>query len=221
MRRVALAILVLGLLAAGCDGRGGEETTTTTVPSWALDPGAPADDGPNREARDYSTVIAAETWMGWEWRVTAGGPIDVGYLEAEACVGWASRAPAVECSLPTDGEDWAFSFRPDVPVAPIGGPGGELQADVPRGLVLIVRSPDGAWACSGDYQGGESSPSITVEFPSAQSGPYDIWVAAPSEDTSAGGTLTIVTPAASFPTTTTTAGVTQETPASTFPPTTG
>ena len=220
MKRAALAILVLGVLATGCDGDSGGTTTTATIPAWALDPAAPAGNLAQPEGGAYDVVIEGETWQGRRWQVTAGGPIDVGYLEMEACMGWATRAPVVEYALPTDGEPWRLSFNPYVPVAPIGGPGGELVGDVPQGLVVIVRGPDGAWACSGEYQGYELSPSIAVQFPAARSGIYDVWVAAP-EGASADGDLVILTPQALWPTTTGTTGdETEATPASTFPPTT-
>ena len=220
MKRAALAVLMLGVLAAGCDGDSGGTTTTVTVPAWALDPGAAAGNLAQPEGGGYDVVIDGGTWQGRRWPVTAGGPIDVGYLEGEACVGWTTRAPAVEYVLPTDGEPWRFSFNPYVPVAPIGT-AGDLVGDVPQGLVVIVRGPDGAWACNGDYQGYELSPNIVVELPAAPSGVYNVWVAAP-EGASADGDLVILTPQALWPTTTGTTGdETEATPASTFPPTTG
>lgn len=221
MRRTALAILVLGLLVAGCGGESAGTTTPATVPAWALDPGAPPGNASDPEGWDYDTVIGGGTWMGRRWLLTAGGPIDVGYLEGEACVGWTTRAPAVEYALPTDGEPWRFSFNPYVPVAPVGGPGSELVGDVPEGLVVIVRGPDGHWACNGEYQGYELSPNIVVELPSAPAGTYDVWVAAP-QGASTQGEMVIITPQASWPTTTGGTGdETGATPASTFPPTTG
>jgi len=144
--------------------------TTTTAPPWALDFSARAGNTADPDGQGQGHGGVGETRLGSYWRATAGGPIDVSYLDGEACVGWASRAPVVEYSLPSGGDHWVFSFSPDVPVAPVGGLGGALAGDVPQGLVLIVRGPDGAWACSGDYQGWEYSPSINVEFPSAQSG---------------------------------------------------
>ena len=215
MRRAA-AILVLGLAAAGCAGATGgpittsPEETTTTAPAWALDFSAPAGNTADPDGQGQ-----AQGGPESHWRATAGGPIDASYLDDEACGGWASRAPVVEYNLPSGGGDLAFSFSPDVPVAPVGGPGGELVGDVPQGLVLIVRGPHGAWACSGDYQGWEYSPSITVEFPSAQPGTYDVWLAAEHGE-SANGDLVIVAPGAPPPTTTT-PGATGETPATTFP----
>jgi len=206
-------ILVLGLLTAGCNGWAGGETTTTTVPSWALDPGAPADNGSDIDGWHYDTVAAGETWMGWYWRATAGGPIDVSYLEVEGCIGWAPRAPVVEHTLPNDGGHWVFSFSPDVAVTGWGE-----EEDIPQGLVLIVRSPNGAWACSGAYQKWQYLPGPVVEFPSAPAGVYDVWLAAPAEGVSVGGEFVIITPAASFPSTTTTV---EGTEASTFPPTSG
>ena len=220
MRRAA-AILVLGLAAAGCAGAtGGPITTapvetTTTAPAWALDFSAPAGNTADPDGQGQAQG-GPESY----WRATAGGPIDASYLDDEACGGWASRAPVVEYNLPSGGGDLAFSFSPDVPVAPVGGPGGELVGDVPQGLVLIVRGPDGAWACSGDYRGWEYSPSIAVEFPSAQPGTYDVWVAA-QQGAMVGGELVVMAPAATFPTATTTTGATEATPATTFPPTTG
>ena len=216
MRRAAVVALLLGLLAAGCDTGNGEETTTTTVPTWALDPGAQANNNSDIDGWGYDTVAAGETWMGWSWRATAGGSIDVSYLAAQGCVGWASRAPVVEHSLPNDGGHWVFSFSPEVPVTGWGDEG-----EVPQGLVLIVRGPDGAWACSGDYQKWQYFPGPAVEFPSAPAGVYDVWVAAPTEAASVDGDFVIITPAASFPTTTTTLDETEPTPATTFPPTTG
>jgi hypothetical protein len=220
MKQAALAILVLGLLAAGCDGDSGGTTTTTSAPAWALDPAAPAGNLAQPEGGYNDVVIDGETWQGRHWLATAGGPIDVSYLGGDECVGWASRAPVVEYTLPTDGEPWRISFDPYVPVAPIGT-GGDLVGDVPQGLVVVVRGPDGAWACSGEYQGYELSPSIVVEFSSAPAGAYDVWLAAP-EGASADGEVVILTPEASWPTTTaTTSDETEATPASTFPPTTG
>ena len=211
MRRAAAVIVVLGLLAAGCDGWT-EKETTTTVPSWALDPGAPAGNSSDGDGGGYDTVVAGDTWMGWYWRATAGGPIDVSYLDAEGCVGWASRAPVIEYNLPSDGGHWVFSFGPDVPVTGWGDEG-----EVPQGLVLIVRGPDGAWACNGDYQDWQYFPGPAVEFTSAQTGVYDVWLAVSSEAESVGGQIVIITPAASFPTTTTTV---EGTEASTWPTTT-
>lgn len=217
MRRAALVILVLGLAAAGCAGESEGTTTTVSVPAWALDPRAPAGNLAQPEGGGYDVVLNGETWQGRRWQVTAGGPIDVGYLQVDACVGWTTRAPAVEYALPTDGEPWRFSFNPYVPVAPIGT-AGDLVGDVPQGLVVIVRGPDGEWACNGDYQGYELSPNIVVELAAASSGVYDVWVAAP-EGTSADGEVVILTPQASWPTTTgTSGGETEATPASTFPP---
>jgi len=213
MRRAALVILVLGLLAAGCDRGNGGETTTTTVPAWALDPNAQADNSSDIDGWYYDTVAAGETWMGWYWRATAGGPIDVSHLEVEGCAGWAPRAPVVEHTLPNDGGHWVFSFSPDVPVTGWGEEG-----EIPQGLVLIVRSPDGAWACSGAYQEWQYFPGPAVEFPAAPAGVYDVWLAAPAEGAHVGGEFVIITPAASFPSTTTTV---EGAEASTFPPTSG
>ncbi|MCJ7831189.1 MAG: hypothetical protein MUP86_01520 [Dehalococcoidia bacterium] len=213
MRRAAAVILVTGLLAAGCDGWVGEEATTT-APALALDPDAPEDNASDVDGWGLDTIVEGETWMGWSWRATAGGPVEVSYLDGEGCVGWASIGPVVEYSLPTSGGRWVFSFGPDIPVVS-GSPSAQ---DIPEGLVLIVRGPDGGWVCTGDYQGWQYFPGPAVEFPSAQPGIYHIWVAASTEGASVSGTLAIITPAASFPSTTTTV---EGTEASTFPPTTG
>jgi hypothetical protein len=216
MRRTMTAILVLGLLAAGCAVASPEETTTT-VPLWALDPRAPAGNASDGDGRNWDSVVEGETWRGWSWRVTAGGPIDVGYLDGEGCAGGASRAPAVECLLPEDGGRWVFSFAVDVPVTGWGEEG-----EVPQGAVLIVRGPDGAFACSGEYRDWQYFPGPAVEIPSVKAGTYDVWVAAP-EGASLGGELVIAAPAESFPTTTTTLSPDEPpaTPASTVPPPTG
>lgn len=204
MRRTAL-ILLVGLLAAGCLGEAEDtttiETTTTTAPPWALDPDAPAGNDAAGSA-SWESLVAGETWRGWLWDVDAGGPIDLAYLEVEGCGGWASRAPAVEVNLPEDGGRWVFSYG----IFPLQG--GWDSVMVPSGAVLAVRGPDGAFACSADYQGWQGwqgwfdAQGPAVEIPGAKAGTYDVWLGAPGE-TSISGQLIIATPAATFPTTTT------------------
>ena len=219
MRRTAL-ILMIGLLAAGCLSEAEEDTTTTTTtaPPWALDPGAPADNDV-AGAAGWEGIVAEETWRGWLWDVPAGGSIDLGYLAAEGCGGWASRAPAVEVSLPEDGGRWVFSY------GVYALQGGWDQVMVPPGAVLVVRGPDGAFACSADYagwqgwQGWFDAQGPVVEIPSAEAGAYDVWVGAP-EGTSISGQLVIAAPAATFPTTTTTPTTTDPNEPPTEPATT-
>jgi hypothetical protein len=216
MRR-AIPVLVLAVLAAGCTVTAEEETTTTTVPSWALDPDAPAADSSHVASLSWDGSVAGEPWRGWAWRVTAGGPVDLSYLGSEGCVGWTSRAPAVEYRLAEDGGRWVFSFAVDVPTTGWGEEG-----EIPQGAALVVRGPDGSFTCSGRYQDWQYFPGPAVEIPSVKAGPYDIWVAAP-QGAAIGGQLVIATPAATFPTTTTTTDPDEppSSPASTFPPTTG
>lgn len=197
MRRAALT-LVIGLLAAGCLQAADEGTTTsTTAPPWALDPDAPAGNDV-AGAMGWDGVAARETWRGWSWRVQAGGPIDLAYLAAEGCGGWASRAPAVEVILPVDGGRWVLSYAVDVPTTGWGEEG-----EVPQGAVIVVRGPDGAFACNAQYQDWQYFPGPAVEIPSVKAGTYDIWVGAP-EGASISGQVVIATPEATFPTTTTT-----------------
>jgi len=164
----------------------------------------------------WDSAVGAETWRGWSWRVTAGGPLDLGYLERDDCTGGASRAPAVEISLPEAGARWVFSFAVDVPATGWGEEG-----EVPQGAVLIVRGPDGSFVCTGEYQDWQYFPGPAVELPSAPVGTYDVWVAAP-DGASISGELVVATPESSFPTTTTTTDPDEPPtePASTFPPTT-
>lgn len=211
MRRAAV-ILVLGLLAAGCDGGPGGETTTT-VPTLGLDANAPEGSPTSRDGMGWDSIVEGETWAGRSWRATAGGPLEVSYLGGEGCAGWASEAPMVEYRLPAVGGRWVFSFGPDVPVVS-GSPSAQ---DAPPGLVLIVRGPDGGWRCNGEYQDWQYFPGPAVEYTSAQAGSYHVWVAAASKDAAVGGNLVVMTPAANFPTTTTTV---EGTEASTFPTTT-
>jgi len=204
MKRAAV-ILMVGLLAAGClgaDENDATTTTTTTAPPWALDPGAPAgNDAAGSEG--WEGIVAGEAWRGWLWGVGAGGPIDLAYLAAEGCTGWASRAPAVEVSLPEGGGRWVFSF------GVFSLMGGWDSVVVPSGAVLVVRGPDGAFVCSADCQGRQAwqdsidSQGPVVEIPSAKAGSYDVWVGAPKE-THISGRLAIAAPASIFPTTTTT-----------------
>jgi hypothetical protein len=216
MRRTVLLVM-LGLLAAGCSLTADEETTTTTtIPSWALDPDAPGDAASASPAMGWDGDVAGEAWLGWAWRAKAGGPIDLAYL-GEGCAGWAPRAPAVEVNLPDDGGRWVFSFAGDVPTTGWGDHG-----EAPPGAVIVVRRPDGAFTCNAVYQDWQYFPGPAVEIPGAEAGTYDIWVGAPQGAT-IDGQVVVATPAATFPTTTTTTnpGDPPVTPASTFPTTTG
>jgi hypothetical protein len=202
LRRLLLLAL-LGLLAAGCSLTADEETTTTTAaPPWALDPGAPAGSGVT-DGAGWEGIVAGETWRGWQWDINAGGSIDLAYPGGPGCAGWASRAPTVEVTLPADGGPWAFSYG----VVPLQG--GWDTVMVPPGAVLVVQSPDGAFACRADYQrwqgwqGWFDSQGPMVEIPLLKAGTYDVWVGAP-EGTSIFGRLVIAAPAAVFPATTTT-----------------
>jgi hypothetical protein len=201
MKRAAL-ILLVGLLAAGCLWAADDEATTTTAPPWALDPGAPAANDA-AGAAGWEGIVAEEAWRGWLWDVDAGGTIDLAYLAAEGCGGWASRAPVVEVSLPEDGQRWVFSY------GVFALHGGWDQVMVPPGAVLVVLGPDGAFACSAEYEGWQGwqgwfdAQGPVVEIPSVKAGAYDVWVGAP-EGTSISGQLVIAAPAAIFPTTTTT-----------------
>jgi hypothetical protein len=211
MRRTAV-ILVLGLLAAGCgEGPGGE--ASTTLPSVALDPNAPEGSPAVTAGIGWDSVVGGETWVGRSWRATAGGPVEVSYLGGEGCAGWTSVAPVVEYRVPAVGGQWVFSFGPDIPVVS-GSPSAQ---DAPQGLVMIVRGPNGGWRCNGEYQDWQYFPGPAVEYPSAQAGSYHVWVAAASKDASVGGSLVVMTPAANYPSTTTTV---EGTEASTWPTTT-
>jgi len=211
MKRAA-AILALAMLAAGCAGEAGDGTST--LPALALDPDAPAGNASSADGSYLDDIFEGETWVWHYWVVTAGGPIDVTYLNGESCAGWASRAPLVEYSLPASGGHWVFSFSPDIPA--MSGSSG--TQDIPEGLVLIVQGPDGDWVCSGEYQVWQNFPGPALELPSALTGVYDIWVAAAEEGTSVDGFLAILAPETSYPTTTTTEGPTE---ASTVPGTGG
>lgn len=217
MRRAALLVM-LGLLTAGCTlSADGEPTTTTTAPSWALDPDAPAANASHPNGMGWDSIVQGETWRGWSWRATAGGPIDLGYLGLEGCTGWASRAPVVEIRLPEDGGPWVFSYAGDVPTTGWGD-----QGEVPQGAVLVVRGEDGSFMCNAVYQDWQGFPGPVVEIPSVKAGTYDLWVGAPP-GASIDGQVVIATPEGNFPTTTTTTDPNEppSEPASTFPPTTG
>jgi hypothetical protein len=215
MRR-GILLLVLAALVVACSTPAEEQTTTTTVPSWALDPGAPAGNAADPDGMGWDSVVGGETWRGWSWRVAAGGPIDVDYLDERDCSGWASRAPTVEFALPAAAGPWIFSFAGDVPVTGWGEEG-----DEPTGAVLIVREPDGSFHCALEYVHWQYFPGPVVQMTSAAAGTYDVWVAGP-EGTVIEGELVIATPEAYFPTTTTTTDPNEppSEPASTFPPTT-
>lgn len=215
MKAAPVVILALGLLAAGCDPDGGQGTTapttppaTTTIPGSSLDPDAPAQ---NRDAMGWDGIVEGQTWVGQVWRATAGGPVEVSYLGAEGCEGWAPVGPEVEYTLPAGGGRWAFSFGPEVPVVS----GAPASQDVPPGLVLIVRGPDGRWLCRGEYHDWQYFPGPGMELADAPPGTYDVWVAVPVEGDSIGGTLVIMTDTPPPSTTTTIEG----TEASTFPST--
>ena len=197
MRRTAL-ILMVGLLAAGCLRTAADDATTPTAPPWALDPDAPAGNAADPDGVGWDGIVGEETWRGWSWRARAGGPIDLGYLTAEGCGGWASRAPAVEVSLPEDGGRWVFSYAVDVPTTGWGD-----QGEVPQGAVMVVRGPDGAFACNAEHRDWQYFPGPAVEIPSVEAGTYDVWVGAP-EGMSISGQVVVATPEATFPTTTTT-----------------
>ena len=128
----------------------------------ALDPGA---DPVNSAAVLSAGVPPLEVEM------TAGGPVNVRYL-GEACRGYALAAP---------------SFR----VHLMSGASGALDifftADGASDTTLLVRRPDGFWACDDD--GGPGlDPLVRLENPAE--GRYDIWVGAYERGETVSGTLT-------------------------------
>jgi predicted Ser/Thr protein kinase len=90
--------------------------------------------------------------------ITSGGPIDASYLDASGCRGYGAQAPDFRLQWDGEGGLLRFFFLPDEDGADTG---------------LAVNAPDASWHCNDDSYGALNP---TVEFTSASSGQYDIWV---------------------------------------------
>src|SRR5262249_26372213 len=99
--------------------------------------------------------------------VSAGGPVDIGYL---GCTGFASEAPNATFDTTNAGPNGSLTIL----YSENGQP--DLAASV------LVQTPSGKFVCSG----GRSRVAFN---PFVESGLYKVWVAAPTAETPINGTL--------------------------------
>ncbi len=102
--------------------------------------------------------------------VTGGGPVDASYLGGD-CVGHATSAPDVRLTW-TGVSDWLRIF---------------VVADGAGDTTLLIRLPDGSWACNDDADGTTLNPMVAFHDPLP--GQYDIWVGTYEANESVPGTL--------------------------------
>ena len=105
--------------------------------------------------------------------VLGGGSVDASYLGGD-CIGQAASAPDVRLTW-SAGSDWLRIF---------------FNATEDGDASLLVKLPDGTWACNDDA--GSLDPSITLKHPAE--GQYDIWVGSYRSDQNVPGTLGIERP---------------------------
>ncbi|HEY7225927.1 MAG TPA: hypothetical protein VH561_20295 [Micromonosporaceae bacterium] len=151
----ALAML-LGLgAAAACHGEspGAIHTTdgataTPTQPAAHLDPKL----GPAHGTLKLSTGFSGEPK---HYKADAGGPVDTSYLPG--CSGYASSEPDLRLIWSGTGGRLRLFFVPGKDGADPG---------------LAIEGPGEQWQCDNDTYGKDPA----VDYPSAPSGEYDIWV---------------------------------------------
>jgi hypothetical protein len=194
MRRVWPIVPLLFLTACSMFGSSASTTTlgvtseattttstleSTTIPGPTLDPAAPPQN--TLPGAEFTLTTAEGQWLGRSWRFTAGGPVDISYLDSAGCEGWASVEPLVVYSLPSPGR-WDFTVVQDV---------------LSDQTVLVVYGPDGDWTCTSDYQANFEGPfGPAVMLPAAQPGSYAVWVATAAEGASIQGSFDIAAPTA-------------------------
>ena len=106
--------------------------------------------------------------------VLGGGSVDASYLGGD-CIGQAASAPDVRLTW-SAGSDWLRIF---------------FNATEGGDASLLVKLPDGTWACNDDA--GSLDPSITLEDPAE--GQYAVWVGSVGPDRYVSGTLGFERPA--------------------------
>jgi serine/threonine protein kinase len=183
----ALALVGVGTTAAflvlrdrpgaGAQGGGGQADPSTATPSnppqgdpSPTDPSAspssvdspppPSDSEFNfRLAPTFGTESASSGFSPDPMTVpvSSGGPVDASYLDS-GCRGYGAQAPDFRLQWGSEGGLLRFFFVPD-------GDGEDTG--------LVVNVPNGSWHCNDDSYGTLNP---TVEFTSAATGQYDVWV---------------------------------------------
>jgi serine/threonine protein kinase len=177
----ALAVVGVATTAAflvlrdrpGAQAGGPDDPGTTTAPDPTQDPPTDPPSSPSPDAppppSDAEFDISLNPTFGTETAssgftpdpmtvsVTSGGPIDASYLDA-GCRGYGAQAPDFRLRWESEGGLLRFFFLPDTDGEDTG---------------LVVNAPDGSWHCNDD---SFDTLNPTVEFSSAATGQYDIWI---------------------------------------------
>jgi S1-C subfamily serine protease len=105
--------------------------------------------------------------------VTSGGEIKVANM-GENCSGFISAAPDYRLNWTGNSSHLHFKFAAN---------------EESKDATLLVKLPDGGWACNDDAYEGTLNPTVTVENPIA--GPYNVWVGSYNDEEFIEGNLFI------------------------------
>ena len=168
--RLLIVALVLTVATVACGGGGTAPQEDTPVDVQPVEEvGLDFGQDPNFGGVELESGFMPDPQM---VSITSGGAVDVGALGlGGGCTGFATSAPDFRVVLTSPSNNLRIFF-----VASEG-----------EDATLFVNDPYGNWLCNDDFWGLDP----LVEFQSAESGQYDVWVGSYSPDEFIVGTLYI------------------------------